>query len=291
MDTDRVLLLGGAQEQYLVVDDIMATEQETFVLFLNKVDSIVGAYAQLFLSTSREELSTTYAQFEGNSFKEMTNILIYEDKLHCFDVSFVQQFLLFLLKWSTSQGSTHQEMQSVIIELLKEAQDYEPVPTGSPLPPVQLHSWLHTGIFATHFDEVYCVSYEVMVTLKHALSQLLSLSLSTFQYVSWLETNKGCQIIWKTFPDNLDKMEYKLRFLPSTAALTVKDFVPYNIEFTCSIENKQILLDGSPLLYPDLDGEIMYICVYSCTYICTYICNLCMHTYVSYPCAYVRFLK
>ena len=268
-----LLLLGGTPE-YWVVDE-MEPEQEIFVLFLKQVDSIVGAYTQLFLSTSREELSTTYAQFEGNSFKEMTNILIFEGKLHCFDVSFVQQFLLFLLKWSVSQGSTHKEMQGVITELLKKTQDYEPVPTGSPLLPVQLHSWFNTGIFATYFDEVCCVSYEVMMTLKYALSQLLSLSLSTFQYVSWIKTNQGCQIIWKTFPDNLDKIEYKLRLFPSTAALRVKGFVPYNIEFTCSIENKQILLDGSPLLYPDLDGEIKYICVYMHTYICVY-----MHTYI-----------
>ena len=266
--TDTVLQLGGAQEHWVV--DETVPEQKTFILFLEKVDSIVGAYTQLFLSTSREELSTTYAQFEGKSFKEMTNILIYEGKLHCFDVSFVQQFLLFLLKWNSPQGNTRKEMQGVIIELLKEAQDYEPVPTGSALPPVQLHNQASdTGIFVTNFDEVFCVSYEIMVTLKHALSQLLSLSLSTFQYVSWIKTNKGCEIIWETFPDNLDKIENKLRFLPSTAALTVKDFTPYNIEFTCSIENKQILLDGSPLLCPDLNGEIIYICVYTCTY-CTY---------------------
>ena len=52
--TDTVLLLGGAQEQ------------QTFFPFLQKqkFDSIVGAYAKLFLSTSREELSTTYAQFD-----------------------------------------------------------------------------------------------------------------------------------------------------------------------------------------------------------------------------------
>ena len=249
-------LLGGGQ-QYLIPDDA-APEQETFLLFLENINCVVGTYVQQFLSTLRKELSMPYAQFEDKSFKEMTDILIYEDKLHCFDVSYIQQFLLFLLKWSTSQTTACKES---IIGLLEEVQNYEPVPTGSPLPSVQLDSLSHTGTFVTRFDEVHYVSYEVMMTLKHALSQLLCLSLSTFQYVSWIKINEGCQINWKTFPENLNKIEDKLRCLPSTGALRVKDdYDPYNIEFTCSIENKQILLDGSPLLYPDLDGEI-YLCM------------------------------
>lgn len=250
--------------------------------FLATTDSLVGTYAQLFLSTSRKELSRPYAVFEGMSFKEMTDILILEDKLHCFDISYIQQFLLCLLKWDTSQGSQHNES---IIALLKEAQDYEPVSTGSPLPTVQLHGEIsHTNSFVTQFTNLQCVSYEVMMTLKYALSQLLCLSLPAFQYIDWGRTDEGCQITWKTFPENLLKIEYKLRYYPSTAALAVNNFNPYQIAFKCNIKNMQILLDGSPLLYPDLDGKVVYMCTYL---IFISILNN-MHTAVSIWCIYIN---
>lgn len=244
---------------------IIALEQRKFVYFLENIDCLVGVYAQLFLSTSRKELSRPYALFEGMSFREMADILIMEDKLHCFDISYIQQFLLSLLKWDTSQGSEHKES---IIALLKEAQDYEPVPTGSPLPPVPLHGEVsYTHCFVTHFAKIQCVSYEVMMTLKFALLQLLCFSLSAFQYIDWRITDKGCQITWKTFPENLGKIEYRLRHYCSTAALAVNDdFNPYQIYVNCNIKNMQILLDGSPLLYPDLDGKThMYVySIYFC---------------------------
>ena len=237
----------------MTIDDL-TLEQKKFVYFLKNIDCLIGIYAQLFLSTSRKELSRPYAVFEGMSFREMADILIIKDKLHCLDISYIQQFLLCLLKWDTSQGSEHKESISA---LLKEAQDYEPVPTGSPLPPVQLHYEVsHSDSFVTHFAKISCISYEIMMTLKFALSQLLCLSLSAFQYIDWRRTDKGCQITWKTFPENLGKIEYRLRYNCSTAALAVSDFNPYQIYVNCNIKSMQILLDGSPLLYADLDGKI-----------------------------------
>ena len=227
-----------------------------FVLLLEKINYIVDTFAQMFLSASRKELSRPFAQFEGMSFKQMTDMLIYEDKLHCFDVSYIQQFLLHLLNWDALQGSQFKES---IINLLKEAQDYEPVPTGFPLPSLQLHSVSQTVVVVTNFSNVYCVSYEVMMTLKYALSQLLCLSLLTFQYIGWTNIEGVCQINWKTFPDNCEKIVCKLSCLPSTAALTITNYFVelYQITVNCNIESMQILLDGSPLLYPDIDGKVL----------------------------------
>ena len=247
-------MLGGSAEEHLAISDI-APEQEKFVQFLEKISGDIGSYIQMFLSISRKELPRPYALFEGMSFEEMTDILITEDKLHCFDISYVQLFLLSLLKWDTTQGSEHKQ---TIVDLLKEAQDYEPVPNGSPLPSVQLHDRSHTGLFGTYFANISCVSYEVMMTLKYALSQLLCLSLSSFQYVNWIRMENGCHINWKTFPENYEKIGFKLRNCPSTAALAIDDdFNPYHITFNCNIKNTQILYDGSPLLYPDLDGKMI----------------------------------
>ena len=258
MEITDPVLLEAAQKQALVAD-VIAPEQEEFILLLIKIDHLIGNYAELFLSTSRKEYSRPYAQFERSSFKEMTDILIIEDKLHCFDISYIQQFLLSLLRWDTSQGSEHKEL---IIGLLKEAQDYEPVPTGSPLPSVQLHGESHTTFFVTHFANISCVSYELMMILKYALSQLLCLSLSTFQYVSSRDINRSCQLTWKTCPENFEKIEHKLSYHTSTAALALGDDFeinyPNEITFSCIIKNMQIVLDGSPVLYPELDGKILY---------------------------------
>ena len=262
MEITDPALLEAAQKQRSVADDI-APGQEKFVLFLIKIDRLTGTFAELFLSTSRKELSRPYAQFERYSFKEMTDVLISEDKLHCYDISYVQQFLLSLLKWDTSQGSKHKES---ITALLTEAQEYEPVCTGCPLPSLHSHSRSHVVYIVTHFFDVHCVSYEVMMTLKYALLQLLYLSLSAFQYVGWTKVDKGCQITWKTFPENLEKIENKLSYRLFTGALEVRDDFeidyPHKITFGCNIKNTQILLDGSPLLCPDLNGKTMYICTY-----------------------------
>lgn len=258
------VLLEAAQRKHSVADDI-APEQENFVLFLVKIDRLVGVHAELFLSTSRKELPRPYAQFERSSFKEMVEVLIAESKVHCYDISYIQQFLLSLLKWDTSQGSKHKE---IIVTLLREAQDYEPAFTGSPLPSVQLNSRTPVASIVTHFFDVHCVSYEVMMTLKYALLQLLCLSPSAFQYIGWTNVSKGCQITWRTYIENFEKVENKLKYHPSTAALEVKEGFtidyPYQITFVCNVKIKQILLDGSPLLYPDLDGKIIYLCI--CTY-------------------------
>ena len=260
MEITDPVLLKAVQKKELIADNI-APEQEEFILFLMKIDRLVGNCADMFLSVSRKELSRPYAQFEKKSFKEMTDILIAEHKLHCFDISYIQQFLLSLLKWDTSQGSKHKES---IIVLLKEAQDYEPVSTGSSLPALQLHDGLQAAIFTTRFPAICCVSYEVMMALKYALSHLLCLSLASFQYISWKEISKGCQIEWKTCLENFEKIEHKLNYHSHTAALAFKDddfeiVYPRKISFSCIIKNMQIVLDGSPVLYPVFDGKILYI--------------------------------
>ena len=255
MEITDPVLLKTAQTWHVITDDIVP-EQEEFALFLMKVDHLVGTCVETFLSIPRKEISRPYAQFKGNSFSRMTDILISQDRLHCYDISYIQQFLLSLLKWDTLQGSKHKEM---IISLLKEAQDYEPVPTGSPLPSVQLQNRSHSVTIVTCFHNVYFVSYEVMMTFKYALLQLLYLLPSSFQYVGWIKVNRGCQITWKTSDKTLEKVEDKLSHYPYTAALKVVDDFeiqyPYRITFSCNITNMQILLDGSPLLYPDLNGR------------------------------------
>ena len=255
------VLLQAAQKQNTVADDI-APEQENLSLFLIKIDRLVGAYAEQFLSTSRKELARPYAQFERCSFREMTDVLISEDKLHCYDISYIQQFLLSILKWDTSQGSKYKES---ITALLTEAQEYEPVFTGRSLPSLHSQSRSHTVYIVTHFFDIHCVSYEVMMTLKYALLQLLYLSLSAFQYVGWTKVDKGCQITWKTFPENLEKVENKLSYRKFTSALEVRDDVkvdyPYSITFSCNIKSIQILLNGSPLLHPDISGKTTCTCI------------------------------
>ena len=117
------VLLEATHNQDMIADSI-APDQEKFTLFLIKIDRLVGTYAKLFLSTLRKECSTLNAHFESNSFKEMVDTLISEDKLHCHDISYIQQFLISLLKWDNSQCYEHKKL---IMDLLKEAEDYEPV--------------------------------------------------------------------------------------------------------------------------------------------------------------------
>ena len=252
--TDPVLLQSAGKRR--LVADRISRDQEMFILFLMKIDHLVGTCADMFLSTSRKELSRPYAQFQGSSFKEMTDVLISEEKLHCYDISYIQQFLLSLLKWDTSQSCKYKES---ITTLLTEAQEYEPVSPGHPLPSLHSHhSRSHAIQIVTLFFDVHDVSYEVMMTLKYALMQLLYLSLSAFQYVRWIKVNNGCQITWKTLPENFEKIENKLKCLPSTGALKVREDCdieyPYKITFSCKIKRMQLLLDGSPLLCPELEG-------------------------------------
>lgn len=248
------VLLEATQKQNMIADDI-APEQEKFSLFLIKIDRLVGAYAEQFLSTSRKEHSRPYAHFENCSFKEMIDVLISENKLHCYDISYLQQFLLSLLKWDTFQSSKHKEL---ITYLLKETQDYEPVSTGSPLPSMYFHSRLNSVSIVTNFVDFHCVSYEIMMTMKYSLLQLLHLSPSALQYVRWRQIDSGCQITWNTSPENFRRIESRLLYYPSTAALRVNDDfdIKYpRITFSCNIKIKQIVFDGSPLLCPDLDGK------------------------------------
>ena len=249
------VLLEAAQKQNVIADDI-APEQEKFSLFLINIDRLVGAYAEQFLSTSRKEHSRPYAHFENSSFKEMIDVLISENKLHCYDISYIQQFLLSLLKWDSFQSSKHKEL---ITDLLKETQDYEPVSTGSPMPSTFPHGRLNSVSILTNFVDFHCVSYEIMMTMKYILLQLLHLSPSALQYIRWREMDSGCQIMWNTSPENFRRIESRLLYYPSTAALRVNnDFdIKYPcITFTCNIKNMQIVFDGSPLLCPDLDGKI-----------------------------------
>ena len=280
MEITDPVLSQAAQMQYVVADD-SAPEEKLFTL-LRKVDDLIGVYVKLFLSTSRKEHSRMYSQFEQNSFEEMTVILMANDKLHCCDISYIQQFLISLLKWDTSQGSQYKEH---ITALLNEAQDYEPVATGSPLPSVRLYSGPHVTVI-TRFFSVHCVSYEVMMTIKYALMHLLHLSLSTFQYVGWVGMNKGCQITWITHTDKFEHIVNKIMYHPSTVILKVNnDFdIKYPcISFSCTIKNKQFLLDGSPLLCPNLDGKIIHV-MHLSMYICTFICNVDMPMFPTWSC-------
>ena len=251
-------VLHKATQKRDMIADKIAPDQEKFALLLIKLNRLVGIYAKLFLSTSRNEYSRLYGHFESNSFKEMIDALISEDKLHCYDISYIQQFLLSLLKWDISQSSEHKKL---IIDLLQEAQDYEPVPTGCLLPSLHSNSRSNSVSILTNFLDFSCVSYEVMMTMKHILSHLLHLLPWALQYIKWKELDRGCQITWNTSPENFERIKNRLLYFPSTVALMVDnnfDIKYPSIEFNCNIKNMQILLDGSPLLCPDLDGKIAY---------------------------------
>ena len=274
-------LMQLSQHQHFVADDI-APEQEKFVMLLIKIDRLVGTHATSFLSVPRKEISRIYSMFEGKSFLAMADQLIGENSLHCYDIFCIQLFLCSLLKWDATEGNKYKKQ---LVALLKETQDYEPIPTGFPLPQINLRSRTQTvRIISCISGVVVCVSYDVMMTLKYALSRLLNLSLSAFHYSGWSAMENGFQLLWNTSLFNFDRIEascYKNdvpTHCPTGGLVMINEpdiNYPHNIRFTCEITDAQLLLDGSPLLVPDIESvfEIYCVtCIYSYRY--TRICVL-----------------
>ena len=259
-------LLQLSQHQHVVANDIVP-QQEIFVMFLLKVDCLVGTYAESFLSIPRKEITRVYSRFEGNSFLEMVDQVVSQNSLHCFDISYIQLFLCSLLKWDVSAGNKYKEQ---LIALLREAQDYEPIITGSPLPCVNLRSRSRpVRIISCFSGIVISVSYDIMMTLKYALSQLLSLSLSAFHYSGWSAMENGFQISWNTALFNFNMIEtacFKID-VPTGGLVIINEpdvDYPYSIRLTCEITDSQLIPDGSPLLVPDLEGVFETHCITLC---------------------------
>ena len=141
---------------------------------------------------TKEESSRFYSCFEGYVFLKMVNNLVHENKLHCYDISYIQFFLLSLYKWDASHGKTNAALLS---ELLQDTQEYEPIATGSRLPSLTIRTEPHPFTITTYVSGIVFISYEVMMSLKFAFSYLFCSSPSCFQYIHWRESGNKCCII------------------------------------------------------------------------------------------------
>jgi len=246
-------LLQLSQQQHFVANDI-APEQEKFIMLLIKIEQLVGAHAKKFLSESRTVIPRIYSRFEGKSFLTMIDQLISESSLHCYDISYIQLFLCSLLKWDTTEGNKCKEQ---LVALLREVQDYEPIPTGFPLPCKNI--WSRTRsvqIISCFIGIVSCISYEIMMTLKYVISRYLNLPLSAFHYSGWSAIENGFRILWNTF--NFDRIEDSCNKIDMTGGLEMIGEpvinYPHSIKFFCKITDTKLFSGGSPLLVPDLKG-------------------------------------
>ena len=250
-------LLQLSQQQHFVADDI-APEQDKFIILLIKINRLVGDNLNKFI----KETSPFHAYCEDGTFFGMVNKLISENKLHCYDISYVQLFLYILYKQALQDDN-----KAALLAALNETQDYEPVPTGSSLSSVE--SRCRSGVTITTItqtDGTFCISYEVMISLKYGLSQLLNISPLSFHYISWEPHNDKYLISWHTTKENFDTIEKLLCFQEnlSTAFLKVTDKPDINfphVKFNFEINNMQILLDGSPLFVPDVEGKLSVIAI------------------------------
>lgn len=257
-------LLHLSQQQHFVTDEF-ALEQEKFIILLININRLVGSCVSDFLSTE-EVTSTLYSCFKGDTFYGMTNKLIFQSKLHCYDISFLQLFLLFVYKRTSSDRG---ESSKALVTALKETQDYEPLPTGSPLSSMEFRCRSRPIMIVTQVSNINCISYEVMVFLKYGISELLHISQSSFQYVSWKLYNHMSIIVWHTTEANFDKIEPLLCFQENLSngflKVTGDPEIDYHfIKLNCEITNKQMLLDGSPLLVPDVEGKPLFLCYVYC---------------------------
>ena len=241
-------LLQATQQHNLCADDI-AFKEESLNILIIKIDRLIGSYAQIYLT------NLTCVR----TFMEYAEDLIAENKLHCFDISCIQVFLCNL---ATQTYMQNVELQKRLSLSLKESQDYEPLPCGCPLPSVKpFTSRSQSANMTVYFLDIFCVSYEVMMTLKHILSQFLQIETSEFQYTGWSRVEDGCYIVWNVDIQKLSAIKNILRHQKTmlNRILKLNDKPEINdtvISFRCKLENTQMLLNGSPLLIPDLEGTV-----------------------------------
>ena len=237
-------LLQFAQKKPFIAEGILPC-QESFLLLLLKIINIGGAVLEPFLLQSKVKGS----HFEEKSLLKMIECLVSENKLHSCDISVIQHFIYDVKKDVESSSA------KVLEELLLATQDYEPICLGSEdLPSVNVEC---PAVVATLFLGVNSISFEVMMALKYALSRFLCLSVSEFQYIKWELKQNGLQIFWQTSLLFLDHIRAILQGSESSGGLILKE-IDYNyqskIHLTCFLQDFQLLLDGAPLLIPDLEG-------------------------------------
>jgi len=249
-----------SQQQHFVADDV-SPEQKKFAFLLIRINRMVGECANLYLSSTREEISRFYSCFEGYTFLKMVDNLVSENKLHCYDVSYIQFFLHSLYKWDATHGKNN---ATLLKELLLDTQEYEPVAIGSQLPSLTLQTESHPFTITTFVSGIGFLSYEVMMSLKFAFSYLFRFSPSCFQYTHWRKSGNKCCIVWRTTGERFYEMESTLCYNLSAGFLrtTKHPEVRYhNIIINCMVDNMQMLMDGSPLLLPNVEG--MFVLNYS----------------------------
>jgi len=240
-----------SQQQHFVADDI-TSEQEKFVFLLIKINRMVGECASKFLSS--EEISKFDSRFEGSSFLEMVNELVSDNKLSCYDISYIQFFLQSLYNWDLTCGGNNTTQLS---ELLRDTQEYKPVAASSQLPLLILPTEPHPFTITTYVSGIIFISYEVMMSLKFAFSFLFHSNVSCFHYVRWKESSNKCVIVWHTTSKHFYEIESALQYNLTAGFLRVMKHPEvrfHNISISCSVDNFQMLIDGSPLLLPPIEG-------------------------------------
>ena len=242
------LLLRFAKKSPSIVE-ILSPEHDNFVILLLSIinNGSSAAYKFLFQSKPLEDMSLT----------KMIEDYIAEQKLHWCDISSIQHFIYDVYEWSIYvENSVYTDL---LRRLLVTIQDYEPACLESEdLPPLNLNCSINCATMTTVFLGINSVSFEVIMTLKYGLSRLLCLSILEFQCIKWEITQSGLNIDWQVPSQFLSRIDAVVQYSKSCGSLEIQEFscpTKTSIKLTCCIQDSQLLLDGTPLLIPDLKGN------------------------------------
>ena len=242
------LLLQFAKKTPSIVEMLSPKQENFLILLLNIINSGSNVVHKFFLHSK---------PLEKAPLAKIIEDYMTEQKLHWCDISIIQHFLYNVYEWNI-----HKEMKvyaDLLRNLLVAIQDYEPACLQSEdLPPLNLSCTVNHAAMTTVFLGINSVSFEVIMTLKYALCRLLCLSIVEFQCIKWEITNIGLNIDWQVPLESLSHIEAIVKFSESCGGLEIQEIscsTKTSIKLTCCIQGSQLLLDGTPLLIPDLEGD------------------------------------
>jgi len=238
-------LLRLAQKKPFIAETISPCQENFLFLLLNIINIGSGVIEPFLLQSDAIALENR----KEKSFLNVIEHFVNKNQLHSYDISVIQHFIY------NAKRAVDSSSASVLVDLLLATQDYEPVCLESEdLPSLNVECAV---VIITLFLGINSISFEVMMTLKYALSRFLSVSVTEFQYIKWEMKQDGLQIIWQTSLHWLSHVQTILQCRESSGGLVVKEINQIcqdKICFTCFLQDFQLLLDGSPLLIPDLEG-------------------------------------
>jgi len=232
---------------------MLSSEHDTFVNLLLSIIITGSSYVCSFLSDSK-----SLKNLKEVPLSKIIEDSISEQKLHWCDISFIQHFMYNVYEWSIH---TKKSYGPILRHLLITIQDYEPACSESEdLPLLNLTCSYNCIVITTVFLGINSVSFEVIVTLKYALSRLWCLSIIKFQCIKWEITQSGLNVDWQVPSKLLSHIEDIVHNCEPCGGLEIQEICSTtdmtSIIITCCIQDSQLLLDGTPLLITDMKGDV-----------------------------------